>query len=186
MQRPAITVKFRLYLSRVIAIFLLFSCSYLPVASDRIQNHESYYSIDFPFEKFNQTRLKIESKIGKILKHRGEAHLTVLTPPELKALSPFVTNTEIDSIASQFKLNEKSVELICIAKGQVGELATYFYVVKAQAALDFRKAIQKLVATKSKTINFEAEHYYPHITIGFTEKDLHEQDGIIKDSKLCL
>lgn len=186
MQRPAITVKFRLYLSRVIAIFLLFSCSHLSPLAERIQNHESYYSIDFPFEKFEQTRLKIESQTGQKLKHRGEAHLTVLTPPELKSLIPYISNSEIDQIATQFKLDNKSVELICIGKGQSQEFSTYFYIVKAPTAIEFRKAILKQALTKSKTINFEAEHYYPHITIGFTEKDLHEQDGVIKDTRLCL
>ena len=30
------------------------------------------------------------------------------------------------------------------------------------------------------------DDYYPHITIGFTKKDLHANDGIVKDLESCL
>lgn len=50
-----------------------------------------------------------------------------------------------------------------------------------------RKEIQELYVSRGGDGRlFEANHYYPHITVGFSKQDLHEADGVIKDKNSCI
>jgi len=56
-------------------------------------------------------------------------------------------------------------------------MVTYFIVVDAPFLKTWRKTRWGL--------NEEKFPYYPHITLGFTERDLHLQDGAVKDARSC-
>jgi hypothetical protein len=34
--------------------------------------------------------------------------------------------------------------------------------------------------------DFDADKFYSHITVGFTDRDLHEADGVIKNMDSCV
>lgn len=98
---------------------------------------------------------------------------------------------EIDSIALKRKIQSSKFKIVCIGRGQVklpqGELATYFLVVQSQDLLEIRKEIGNLFLQKGGDPKmFRVENFYPHITLGFTEKDLHESDGVLKSNQSCL
>ncbi len=87
-------------------------------------------------------------------------------------------------------LQRSSYKLVCVAKGSLKnkpEEATYYVVVESDRLLQIRKAVLDLyVHNGGKAEDFKAEVFYPHVTLGFTKRDLHFEDGVIKDQKSCL
>ena len=58
---------------------------------------------------------------------------------------------------------------------------TYFVVVQSEDLISIRKKIQDSFVGKGGDKNdFNPLNYFPHITLGFTKRDLHESDGVIK------
>jgi len=125
------------------------------------------------------------------LKSRGEAHITVITPIEYnKVLKNKITIKEIEQIALKNKIQSSKFEITCLGRGQKiidnKNEQTYFIVVKSKNLLDIRTEIQELFISKGgNPKDFKANNYYPHITVGFTKRDLHENDGIIKGKNSC-
>jgi hypothetical protein len=75
-----------------------------------------------------------------------------------------------------------------LGRGQKNEDFTYFLVVKRNenaVIWKLRQAIQSQLP-KEKQDLFDPNHFYPHVTVGFTQGDLHEKDGVIKDRRACL
>ena len=63
---------------------------------------------------------------------------------------------------------------------------TYFVVVKSDGLLELRTKIQKaFVAAGGSAADFLPENFYPHITLGYTKRDLHYEEGIRKDDSSC-
>lgn len=144
---------------------------------------KSYVSLDLEYPEYQQTLNKLDIFLGTKLVNRGEAHITVLTPPEFKAVT---TNTSAEVIHQEWAdWKTKTFKKVCLGEGQIKEnkkvLKTYYIVVESSDILAFRKYLKNKYALK----NFEAEVFYPHITLGFTEKDLHFEQGVIKNQKSC-
>ena len=77
--------------------------------------------------------------------------------------------------------------MLCVGKGTSQTKSTYFVVVQSEDLFKIRKAIEILYKKKGGTDSgFKDEEYHPHVTLGFTEKDLHAQDGVMKDASSCL
>jgi hypothetical protein len=149
---------------------------------------DSYLTMELPFSPYENLRKQLEAGVGG-LKHRGEAHITVITPPEFyNILKPAgITMDEIESIARRRKIQKSKFGFICVGKAEVKNLQAYYIVVKSEDLLNIRKEIAELYFKKSgDPSGFEAARFYPHITLGFTDRDLHESDGVIKDSESCL
>ncbi len=152
---------------------------------------ENWLGMQLPYAPVRDVLEQVERNLGKVLKNRGEAHITVVTPPEFDGvLKAHLTIQEIDEIAQSKKLQNAKLEAVCIGRGEAkidGKAEqTYFIVLKSPGLLKIREAIrQKFVAKGGKPALFAASHFYPHITIGFTKTDLHEQQGVIKDSHSC-
>ncbi|MNT88586.1 hypothetical protein D3C72_2291690 [compost metagenome] len=52
--------------------------------------------------------------------------------------------------------------------------------------LEMREAVQKLfIAKGGNSSEFLPGKYYPHITLGYSVKDLHYEDGVVKDLRSC-
>ncbi len=154
---------------------------------DTKTSEKSYLALDLPLPAFEKMRHDVETKEKVTLKHRSEAHITVITPPEFKELKKHISMAEIEALADSMGLKKASYNLLCVGKGTSQKKATYFVVVQSEDLFKIRKAIEILYKEKGGTDSgFKAEEYHPHVTLGFTEKDLHAQDGVMKDASSCL
>lgn len=149
--------------------------------------YSNYLALDLAWEPFAKLRLGLESVFGRALSHRGEAHITVITPVEFdNALQGFVTMDEIDEIANAMDLTRATVQAIGVGRGDA-EIAnhselTYFVIVRSADLLRIRQEVARLYfARGGDPALFQPGHFYPHVTIGFTLRDLHESDGVVKD-----
>lgn len=146
---------------------------------------------ELEFAPYEKVRTQVEKFIGKRLKHRGEAHVTLITPPEMKVLLQSTTSKAIQELAAKMDMGNTVFDVVCIGRG-VGKdrMETYFVVIKSPRFLEFREQVARLAQPSSRrlaqTSGFDPNSFYPHVTLGFTERDLHLQDGIQKNEKLCL
>lgn len=158
----------------------------------------SYLALNLSAKPFQELKKQVEqvakqeSLISKDLIDRGEAHITVITPPEFdQVLSPYVSIDEINKIAEQNKIQETSdLKWTCLGRGELSKeskkMNTFFVVVQSENLLKIRQQIHNIFVQKGgKDKDFQWQHFYPHVTIGFTDRDLHEQDGVIKDKSSC-
>jgi len=115
------------------------------------------------------------------LKNRGEAHITVLTPVEYYCnFKPAGTTIkQLEEMIGPF-INENGFKvnfsIKSIGSHQVDEKETFFIIVDS---LDLIKLRKKWATLPNN--GFKPELFYPHITIGFTDQDLHSSQGVIKD-----
>lgn len=151
----------------------------------------TYLTMNLQFAAFDKLRKQVESSIGRVLSHRGEAHVTVITPLEyFDVLKKKLTIREIEIIAHRFGIQDSGISAKCVGKGSIVEqnemLDTYFLVVDSQKLLQIRREISKEFALRGGNLaEFDSEKFYPHVTLGFTERDLHISDGVVKDERSC-
>ncbi|MBY0553426.1 hypothetical protein K2P97_02785 [bacterium] len=152
---------------------------------------KNYLSLNLPYPQYKEMLAQLINKVGP-LKDRGEAHITIISPPEFKVLTdPKLSKMNARKITETYVALNKGVyrfKQVCIGSSEKNlnekKLKTYYIVVDSPDLLAFRREISKLSQVpKSK---FDPDLFYPHITLGFTEKDLHYEDGVIKDSKSCM
>lgn len=122
---------------------------------------------------------------------RGEAHITVITPIEFyDVLKSKLSMSEIDQLAKSYEIQKSKFKIKCIGSGSrlidsVRE-KTFYLVVSSPELLELRNQIAKRFISKGGDASlFDPNHYFPHITLGFTKRDLHESDGVIKNLKSC-
>lgn len=150
----------------------------------------SYVAMNIDFTTIEPLRQELEQRYGVVLKSRNEAHITLISPPEMKVLRTRLTTKAINGIVKN-KIQSAKFEVICVGKGEILQndttLATYFLVVRSEELMTLRLAILEAFMNKGgQADQFVARKYYPHITIGFTHRDLHEEDGILKDERSCI
>ncbi|MGZ3769458.1 MAG: hypothetical protein ACXVCP_00550 [Bdellovibrio sp.] len=151
----------------------------------------NYLALDLPFEAFEKLRKSVEAKEGFVLKHRGEAHITMISPPEFQKMQNKLSMKEIRSLADKMNLRQSPYKLVCVGKGILKDSgvlkSTYYAVVEANRLFEIRRAIQMLYLQKGgHAEDFNPDLYYPHVTLGFTDRDLHYEDGVIKDASSCV
>lgn len=154
---------------------------------------DNYQTMNLPFDPVLELHQRwVEQEKIKLI-HRGEAHITVITPIEFwNVLKPQgVTIQEIQKISQDQHLQNSKFQIICLGSGQAslnGKLEKTFYlVVESEDLLRLRQKVQDLFLSKGGSKNkFQPNNYYPHITLGFTQRDLHESDGVIKDKNSCV
>lgn len=152
---------------------------------------DTYMVMSVPYLPASHVRQQLEKWLPRALKNRGEAHITVITPPEAAQLKGFVEISEMNEIALAMQIQNTRFYPACIGRGTAvldGKIEqTYFIVVNAPNLVEIRRAIERLyLARGGHPANFIADHYFAHITLGFTARDLFEQDGIIKDRSSCI
>jgi 2'-5' RNA ligase len=158
---------------------------------DNSKNQTPYLVMNVNHDPLPSIRKHIESQDKVTLAHRGEAHITVITPPEFEQLKSALTMELINEVAILNRIQEMPYEIICIGKGTKSEdgkkLTTYFIVVDAPELVSFRHTIAALYKSRGGTTSdFNPDEFYPHITIGFEGRDLHIQDGVIKNKASCV
>ena len=153
---------------------------------------KSYLAMNLPYSEYSNIRESLEKKNGLKLTNRGEAHITVITPPEYdKVLSKKVSIQEIHKLAEKMNIQNSSYKNVCVGKGSAKvegkDENTYFVVIHSDRLFEIRKAIKDLYISRGgKAADFNAENFYPHVTLGYTKRDLHAEDGVIKDESRCL
>lgn len=136
-----------------------------------------------------EKHLKIKLDYFKGWDPKGEAHITVITPPEYyEVLRHKISMTDIEAIAKKANIQGSDVQIFGIgsAAKQVDgkDEETYFLIVDS---LNLRK-LRTLVFTEfvrrgGSPSAWDPTWFFPHITIGYTKRDLHESDGVIKNIK---
>ncbi len=153
-------------------------------------SHSDYLAKNILFAPIDNLKGQIEAQYSVTLKDRGEAHITVISPPEFAVLRNYVSIKTINNKAKDI-LQTTPFTVTCLGRGElvingINE-QTYFVVVNSNGLFDLRREILTLAIEKGfDGAGFDPDEFYPHITIGFTSRDLHLSDGVIKDSTSCI
>lgn len=150
-----------------------------------------YISMNIAYAPVKELYERVENKEGVSLKNRGEAHITVITPVEFyNVLKQKISIKELINLAKKMGIQSSDFEVECLGEG--GKMIkdklerTIYIVVKSPDLVNYRKKVEKLFLKRGgKSGLFEANNFYPHITVGFTKRDLHESDGVIKNRNSC-
>ena len=151
----------------------------------------NYLTMNLNFYHVAPLFIELMEHLQKPLITREEAHITVIAPPEFaNVLSKYLTIDEIDNIARQHKIQLSNFKMMCLGKGQTlinnKTEETYFVVVRSEHLVEIREKIRELFVRKGGDFDgFDPHHFYSHITVGFTKRDLFERDGVIKDERSC-
>lgn len=153
---------------------------------------DNYLTMNLPFEPMADLFKQLLLNKRKQLTNRGEAHITVVTPIEYwNILRPKnISMDEINEIALEQGIQSSNFKIKCLGVGTANinnkTEETYYVVVKSTDLIKIRRKIQDLLAFKKGDPSlFDPKDFYPHITLGFTSRDLHESDGVIKSTKSC-
>lgn len=148
--------------------------------------YSNYLAVNLPYKPFAELR----DSVAFNLKNRGEAHITVLTPPEYNAIKSHLPITRINQMFAHSIQNTKYTPK-CIGRGQKsinGKLeSTYYVVVESKDLMAIRHKIKnEFVALGGSSDAFDPMKYHPHVTLGFTLRDLHSQDSVVKGMSSCI
>ncbi len=146
-----------------------------------------YASLELAWPSFDQLRQDLDraERGGQApLQHRGEAHITWLTPPEFQVLLRHLTRERIESILqAHVREVRRTLTAICVGRFANASSETWFVVVESAALFRARFEIHQALGAAAG--DFDPAAYHPHVTVGFNPRDLHAQDGAIKDSRSC-
>lgn len=152
---------------------------------------QTHVAKDFTFAPIHALKLELDDRLGQTLLDRGEGHVTLVTPPEFAILSLQVPRDEMLQLAEDSGLNDDDFNVVCLGRGQIvteGEtLSAYFLVLEQPSLLTYRNELYtRYVARGGDATLFDPSRFYPHVTVAFTKRDLHVEDGVIKDASACL
>ncbi len=151
-------------------------------------------ALNIPYGPIEAMRLPIERVIERPLDYlkiwdpRGEAHVTIITPPEFSnVLSKHLTMKDIESVAIEYKIQSADLIVLGVGSGKKeidGVIEeTFFVVVDSRKIRRIRHEIWKLFVKKGgDPAAWDPTWFFPHITIGYTKQDLHEPD-VMKNIK---
>ena len=151
----------------------------------------SYLAMNINFSPVKSLFLDLDDSLGGTLNKRNarkEAHITVVTPVEFfQVLKKYIDIKEISALAKREKIQEAAYKMLCVGKGTFKKDETYFIVVESEKLIEIRKKIQKLYINRGgEASKFDPLLFYPHITIGYTKKDLHlGPHGVRKGPNSC-
>ncbi|EQC48520.1 hypothetical protein M899_1879 [Bacteriovorax sp. BSW11_IV] len=132
------------------------------------------YNVDFG--PVNALKKSIEDILDIKLSDRGEAHITVLTPPEYKKISPHLSAHEIHL---RFKDEIQRIPFSVKCLGQLSEKGNtvYYVVIASEGLIEIRKKILEMAKENAQNapIDFDPIKFYPHITVGFITGDIHDR-----------
>jgi len=152
-------------------------------------SHSNWLAVNLDFQHYEKVRKQLETLIGRPLKHRGEAHITLISPPEFESFAKVISMSELEKELGTDRVQNLEFEEICIgkgskAKGSTQKIETFFIVVESKAIRSLRLQIQDILVKRGHK-QFKAEAFDPHITLGFDERDLHKEEGITKSRASC-
>lgn len=157
-----------------------------------LEPFDNALALNVTYERVKYLRPKIERATGRKLKifqgwnPEGEAHVTVITPPEFaNILSRFLTMKDIEIIAQSEDIQKADLTVYGIGSGKKQidgkEEETFFLIVDSMRLRSIRHKIWKSYVKKGGSQDdWDPTWFFPHVTIGFTKQDIHEPD-IIKN-----
>lgn len=153
---------------------------------------KAYLAMNLPYAPYQAMHEQLQKAEGLPLITRGEAHITVITPVEYdKILKKHLSIAEIHRIAEVANIQDIPFKPLCIGRGQKeinGKIErTYFLVVESPGLIDLRGQIEEAyMRNGGQPQDFIPERLSPHITLGFTARDLHVEDAVAKNRDSCL
>lgn len=143
--------------------------------ADKKFDKGTYFAVSLLSEHFKAALAEAERRAGRALQTRDESHLTVLTPPEFMRLSPELRQQLLKDLQA-LDWTKSQIKPLCIGHGEAEvkghKEAAFFVVVEAAGIKKIRE-------------KYGLQDFYPHITLGFTKRDLHFEDGVRKDTSSC-
>lgn len=186
----------RKIISLIIILLLAVTYSYsnpYTISSNVLKNenlnfkpHRNYLCMEINYAPVKEIFNSLSKDIPHKLKTRGEAHITVLTPPEFYNIKDYITIDRINEIALEENIQRSDIDICCIGRGSKNidnnNEYTYFIVVKSYNLIRIRQRILNEIIKNGGSLSlFDPYEFYSHITLGFTKRDLHLQDGIVKN-----
>lgn len=153
-------------------------------------SHADWVAVPLQFASIDQLRQNLEKIIKAKLQNRGEAHITIITPPEWSILSQVLKMEDLERLALKERLMKNTFKVKCLKKVTAsikgrGE-DSWFVALKSPGMKDFRQEVWRLyVARGGSPEDFKWQRWAPHITVGFTARDLHDEDQINKEKVGC-
>lgn len=161
-----------------------------------IPRHSPGYALalNVPYAPVKALREALNAVLGTELRFftgwdpAGEAHVTVITPPEWEILSTRLCADEVDAIALMYGIQRADLRILGLGSGKAmledKEEQTFFLIAESLTLRWIRLAVHKAyVAKGGNPADWDPSWYFPHVTVGFTKTDLHEQQGVIKNVK---
>ncbi len=154
-------------------------------------------AMNIPYGPILEIRKRIEEKLGLKLKFltawqiEGEAHITTITPPEfVNSLSTHISMKRIHEIAENENIQFADLKFLGVGSGKKlingKEEQTFFIIVDSFKLREIRfKIYQEFIKNGGDAHAFDPTWFFPHITIGYTLRDLHEPD-VLKNMKHSL
>jgi hypothetical protein len=153
-------------------------------------SHSDWVAVPLPFAPIDQLRQNLEKSINTKLQHRGEAHITILTPPEWSILSQVLKMEDVEKLVLKERLMKAKIKIKCLKKvtatikGRSED--SWFVAIDSPGMKDFRQEAWRLYVARGGTADdFKWQRWAPHITVGFTARDLHDEDQINKEKVRC-
>ncbi|KAG0170662.1 hypothetical protein DFQ30_002177 [Apophysomyces sp. BC1015] len=122
---------------------------------------------------------------------RGEAHITVISPPEyLQLAKANLTIHDINAIALNHRIQSSQFHIVCLGKVTIvledREHVVYQIIMDSPQLIRLREEIFRLYYDRGGNVAlFDPHNFYPHITLGFTVRDLHPEQGVFKGYNVC-
>ena len=83
------------------------------------EKYQNYLAMNLSYLPLNALRKQIELRYSLILRNRGEAHITVITPPEFdQFLQGKISIAQIDSIAIKNQIQQAKFTIIGLGIGR--------------------------------------------------------------------
>lgn len=171
----------------------------MPFASRRgVGRFDTTLAMNVQYQPVKTVRAELSKILGYDLKFftlwepAGEAHVTVITPVEyFDIIKKYVSIDRIEAIAQEMKIQESDLTILGLGRGQAvlqgKPEETYFIMVHSENLLKIRKLIYSEYLRKGGPKSaWNPYEFYPHITVGYSLRDLHISDGVIKNVKNSL
>ena len=148
--------------------------------------HSDYVAANVPFDPATTLRGALEGRLRGLLKNRGEAHVTPVTPGEMGKLRQRLTAREVEDLAIGAGVQQAVLTPKCVGMGEKGRDRTFYLVVESSDLMAVRTKIAAAFYAKGGARDaFDATAFFPHVTLGFTKRDLHASDGTVKSVASC-
>lgn len=149
-----------------------------------------WVGIPMPYGPVEKLRAELEKRIGKKLQHKGEAHITVITPSEMRILSQTLKVNTVEKIVVKESAMKAKVKVLCLKKvstvlGSKSE-ESWLISMESDELREFRNQVwRRFVANGGMPDDFQWKRWSPHITLGYTSAELHDEDRLSKAKTEC-
>lgn len=160
--------------------------------------YDSFLSMNIKYDQIKNLRLQIENALNikldylKTMNPLGEAHVTVITPVEyFNVLKDKISIDEINKLAIRYEIQKSDLKILGLgsSKKMINEKVheTFFVIVDSYELRNIRQQVfYEYVRRGGDKSKFDPTWFFPHITVGFIGRDLHESDGVLKNLKHSL